>query len=186
MCLSPVVVTTFPLHAPPASGPELPRLSVHCPSTGNLPCHAAAGPLLSPTVYTGNTVPLSHCHPVVIRISVYRNTLPPEAYQSGPPECHYQTSYYAVHQAKPDRIFEDRSKLSSSRSQPHVHPWGQVVCPKKNSVLRHLTIYFVFSFSLCLKSLRNTASTVLSLFCCLITSPPFLRQNSILVTGTKM
>ena len=33
VCLSPVVVTTFPLQAPPASGPEIPRLSVHCPST---------------------------------------------------------------------------------------------------------------------------------------------------------
>ena len=33
VCLSPVVVTTFPLQAPLASGPELPRLSVHCPST---------------------------------------------------------------------------------------------------------------------------------------------------------
>ena len=33
VCPSPVVVTTFPLQAPPVSGPELPRLSVHCPST---------------------------------------------------------------------------------------------------------------------------------------------------------
>ena len=98
VCLSPVIVKKIPLQAPPASGPELPRLSLHCPSTGNLQCPAAAGPLLSPTVYSGNTVPLSHCHPVVVRISVYRNTLPPEAYQSGPPECHYQTSYYPVHQ----------------------------------------------------------------------------------------
>ena len=32
VCPSPVVVTTFPLQAPPAS-PELPQLSVHCPST---------------------------------------------------------------------------------------------------------------------------------------------------------
>ena len=33
VCPSPVVVTTFPQQAPPASGPELPQLSVHCPST---------------------------------------------------------------------------------------------------------------------------------------------------------
>ena len=186
VCLSPVVVTTFPLQAPPASGPELPRLSVHCPSIGNLPCPAAAGPLLSPTVYSGNTVPLSHCHPVVVRISVYRNTLPTGAYQSGPPECHYQTSYYPVHQAKPDRIFEYPVKAEFIKVPTPCTPMGSSSLSEIFFFLRHLTIYFVFSFSLRLKKIGILR--VLSCHCSAVIRhiSPFLRQNSILVKGTKM
>ena len=44
--------------------------------------------------YSANPVPLSHLHLVFIWKSVFPNTLPPEAYLHGSPQCHYQTSYY--------------------------------------------------------------------------------------------